>query len=84
MGLYINQTSTGAPLPNLGKADALIADGAVVVKAQWQPNLICVVNNGMFEAAGYAFCEEEFNVFKMPDGRKKIWLTHPKAEELAK
>lgn len=37
-------------------------------------SLICVVNNGLFEAAGLCFDEQEFNAFKFPDGRPRIWL----------
>lgn len=83
MGKYINNTSTGILLPANGKADALIADGAQVVEPIWQENLICVVANGLFDAAGYAYSKEEFEVFNQLDGRPKIWLTHPKAKQLA-
>jgi hypothetical protein len=51
----------------------------------WQPNLICVIENGAWDAAAYAYSEAEFNYFlNDKSGRSKIWLTHPKAEELAK
>ena len=36
--------------------------------------LICVVDNGPFEASGYAFSEREFEVFNRSDGRQKIWM----------
>ena len=84
MGYYINETSTGKELPAIGKAMALINDGAKEVQPEFQPNLICVVNNGMFDAAAYAYSEKEFNVFSQPDGRLKTWLVHPQAETLAK
>lgn len=29
--------------------------------------LICVVDNGLFEAAGLCYCEKEFEVFRAPD-----------------
>jgi len=83
MGYYINENSKGESLPSIGKVQALIEDGAEVVKAEYQPNLICVVDNIMFEAAGYCYSEEEFEEFKHPDGRKKTWLVHPLAEKLA-
>jgi len=46
--------------------------------------LICVVDNGFFEAAGYCFSEREFEVFTAPDPRPKTWLLmdKEKAEEL--
>ena len=46
--------------------------------------IICIVDNGPFEAAGFAFNEREFSVFKHPDGRPRIWMTMERktAEEL--
>jgi uncharacterized protein YxjI len=49
----------------------------------WRPNLVCVVDNGVFEAAGYAFDEREMHVFLRPDGRNKTWLEYSHAETLA-
>lgn len=83
MGYYINKTSKGVQLPASDKADYLILDGAIEVPAKFQPNLICVVENGPFDAAAYAYNEKEFNEFNYPDGRPKRWLVHPKAAELA-
>jgi hypothetical protein len=85
MGYYINQTSTGQPLPSIGKVKALVLDGAKIVAPEYQPNLVCVVDNGPFEAAGYCYSEEEFKEFNNPgDWRPKTWLVHPLAEQLAK
>ena len=85
MGKYINQDSKGQQLPPKGKALALLNDGASKTTPTWQPNLICVVSNGPFDAAGYCFSEEEFNAFNRPsDGRPRVWLTHPQASTLAK
>lgn len=37
--------------------------------------LICVVNNGMFEAAGYCYDSQEYSEFSDPsDNRPKQWL----------
>jgi hypothetical protein len=36
--------------------------------------LICVVQNGLFDAVGYAFDETEFRAFSEPDGRTRTWL----------
>jgi hypothetical protein len=37
--------------------------------------VICVVSNGLFEAAAYCYNEREFNDFTMPeDKRPKFWL----------
>ena len=37
--------------------------------------VVCVVDNGPFEAAGYAFSFEEFESFLREDGRRKLWLS---------
>ena len=37
--------------------------------------LICVVDNGPFEAAGYCFNQHEFEIFTIPqDTRPKTWV----------
>lgn len=85
MGYYINETSDGKPLPAVGKAKALIEDGAKMVAPEFQENLVCVVDNMFFEAAGYCYSEQEFRVFNDPrDTRPKVWLVHPEAKQLAK
>lgn len=84
MGYYINKTSKGDELPSNGKVLALLADGAKLTSPIWQENLICVVENGYFDAAGYAFSEKEFEHFNSStDQRPKTWMTHPMAKELA-
>ena len=88
MGYYINQNSKGEPLPASGKVKALIDDGAELVEREligyFQPNLVCVVDNGMFEAAGHAYSEDEMKAFSSPhDDRQKTWLTYDHAEKLA-
>jgi hypothetical protein len=84
MGIYINTTSAGEPLPRFGKATALIADGARIVSPKFQPNLICVVTNDeMFDAALYCETEEEFRrTLRREDTRKKVYLVHPAAESI--
>jgi len=36
--------------------------------------IICVVDNGPFEAAGFCHSEREFECFTNPDPRPKRWL----------
>lgn len=37
--------------------------------------LVCVVDNGMFEAAGVAYSDRELQAFNRPDDRRpKVWL----------
>lgn len=47
--------------------------------------LICIVDNGPFEAAAYCYSPEELNEFRKEDGRPKKWLLMPrdKAEKLS-
>jgi len=84
MGYYIDINSQGQLLPHKGKALALINDGGEKIKEpRYQENLICIIDNGAFEAAAYCYCEAEFRYFLEPDGRSKEWITHPKAKELS-
>lgn len=85
MGIYVNHTSTGAKLPQSGKLKALIEDGATLTHAEFQPNLICVVENDkVFDAALY--CETEFDFLRTTrkeDTRKKTYIIHPNAADIA-
>lgn len=85
MGKYINLNSKGEMLPSKNKAQFLINDGAVPIgpPEKWQDGLVCIFDNGPFEAAGFAYDEVEMNVFKGITGRKTTWLHFPKASELA-
>ncbi len=90
MGYYIN---TGH---NVGKAEWLIVnEGAmelmdVPTRLSELPTelngLICVVNNGPFEAAGFIYNDRELEAFSDPsDYRDKRWLVLPleRAKELS-
>lgn len=85
MGYYINIDSKGNFLPARGKALALIADGAIEVERdKFVENLVCVVSNGPFDAAGYVFSESELAHFTDPrDTRYKVWLVYDHARELS-
>jgi len=84
MGYYINTTSNGRPLLPKGKFNELIKDGGTVASGQeFVPNLICVVENLMFDAAGYCFSLKEYQDFKDITDRRKVWLTHPQAAKLS-
>jgi hypothetical protein len=89
MGNYINQNSKGE---NLGasfneKCESLESDGAVKIehgtKIIFQPNLVCVVNNGIFAAAAHAYSEMEMKCFLEDCGRQKSWFIYEHAETLA-
>lgn len=85
MGKYINKVGDKI-LPSKGKVNFLIENAkAVKIPAPtvFGEGLVCVVDNVIFEAAGYAFDEREMQVFLYPDGRRKQWLLIPNASEIA-
>lgn len=87
MGYYINENSKGEFIGTVDKEKKLIEDGAVIIQEpkEWIEGLVCVVKNGLFDAAGYAYNEFEMHCFKDPsDVRRKIWLQYKHAKELAK
>ena len=79
MGLYINNigNSFEEKITNLK-----LKHGAQETSAEFQENLVCVVDNGMFAAAAYCYNQSEFNEFKNTS-RRKSWLSVPNANELA-
>lgn len=87
MGYYINQNSKNQPLGS-DKAASLIADGAKRISfdpKEFTENLVCVVDNGAFQAAAYVYSQGEFEAFTQPtDTRRKVWLSYEHAKDLAK
>ncbi len=88
MGLYINRTSNGT-LPAKGKGVELIKAGAQLLPDApkvWEEGLVCVVDNGIFEAAAYAHNQREMEYFAdtTHDDRDRVWLKWDKAKEFAK
>lgn len=84
MGYYINKLPDGRLLPAIGKATFLERfAGAERTDISFKENLVCVVDNGLFDAAGYAYDEREFLDMARADGRKKIWLIVPDAAKLS-
>lgn len=84
MGKYINKVGEKlAPARN--KAQFLIDEaGATVTEPVFQKNLVCVVSNMAFDAAAYAYDEDEFRDFlEDRSGRRKVWLIVPDADKLA-
>lgn len=86
MGRYIEQYKDRdgqfRPLGDHGKARTLAENGATIIE---QPGsffsvpqgqaLICVADNGTFEAAAWVFDEAEWMRVTRPDWRNKTWLT---------
>jgi hypothetical protein len=85
MGYYINVNSKGQDAPALGKANFILADGGMDIPepVEWREGIVCVVENGFFDAAAYAYNEKELNEFLSPDGRDKTWLYYPLAKNLS-
>lgn len=87
MGYYINELPNGQKLPSKGKVNKLLTiEGAELIDEpeEWEEDIVCVVDNGPFEAAAYAYNENELRVFSYPDGRPKKWLKVPNAKQIAK
>lgn len=87
MGFYINAIN-GKEAPSRRKVEFILqnAPGAKVIEppTEWQQGLVCVVHNGAFDAAGYAYNEDEMRVFLAPDydlQRPRTWLLVPNAKE---
>jgi len=80
---YINTGSnTGKAkwLVEKAQAEVISKDEAqIIVEDSIDHGVICVIDNGMFEAAGYAFSPSEFQAFARNDGRMKTWLKMPAA-----
>lgn len=79
MGFYIQ-----TPM-NLSKAQYLADTYSAEILSKiptWCEDkaIICIVNNGAFEAAAYCYSRAEFEAFSYPtDVRKKCWLYMDKA-----
>lgn len=80
MGKYINGIGT----TYTEKIKALREQhNAVVTDSSFKKDLVCVVDNVLFAAAGYMYSEEERNEFANPaDDRRKTWLIVPNVENL--
>lgn len=80
MGYYIN----GIGVTKEEKVAALIANhSATLTDASFKSNLVCIVDNGPFAAAGWCHSYKEFLHFNDPgDRRPKTWLIVPNVEKL--
>jgi hypothetical protein len=85
MGYYINKINSQVLGTSFDeKCQGLLDNGATQTSdSEFKENLVCVVDNGIFAAAGYAFSEKEFEYFKMPDTRRKKWFIVPNADVLS-
>ena len=95
MGIYISKNSHGKVLRDHDKVSDLHEDGAHLLTLEevkvleYEPDvLICIVDNGSFQAAAFIYDKKEFQTFytykeKYIDGRPYYWMRHPKAKELS-
>ncbi len=78
MGYYLNEDQSGNVLPRLGKAEVFLNNGdaeEIYIPKNYEEGLVCVVDNGKFDAALYIFSKNEFEyIINNPDPRPKIWL----------
>jgi hypothetical protein len=83
MGKYLNEDLYGRPINIHSKAMALLNSGAEEISkpetfdqyADEGKAIICVVDNGPFQAAAYAYCQRELEAFQYSgDSRPKMWL----------
>ena len=80
MGKYINQDLNKKPLGAILKAVDLIKSGANPIDEPTTfdqypgKSIVCVVKNGFFDAASWAYCQSKLDCFKREDGRPKDWL----------
>jgi hypothetical protein len=76
MGYYIQTPSAKSRAQYLMKKEGAVA---MPPDMGWNDrpdgkSIVCVVDNGSFEAAGYAFDKAEYEMFNRPDGRPRAWL----------
>ncbi len=86
MGYYLNGFM---PLNKVGQILKSIPGSEIIDPPEkWEEDLVVVVSNGAFEAAGYAYSEEEMKEFlglnSPDDKRPRTWMKVPGAAKLSK
>lgn len=88
MGFYIEHFKDGTRWrSDRNKADQLIANGAVEIPKpdKLVSNLVCVVENGGFDAAAYVYNDDEFEEFtKNLGGRRARWLIYEGSPDIVR
>ena len=77
MGHYLEvpeRNNKRAQLIKLHGAEDIGLPPASLARVPKGKTLICVVENGPFDAAGIAYSDEELKEFKVLDGRPRTWL----------
>lgn len=87
MGYYINNDSKGNHIGTTfySKIENLVEDGAEVIPTpiQWEEDLCCAVDNGIFGAVAYAYDKQEMEVFLNEKNRPTKWLKIANAKHLS-
>lgn len=62
-------------IDNLEGVEISVSEAEMIIREDIGGAVICVVNNGPFEAAAYCYNLNEFRAFSRPeDNRPKTWL----------
>lgn len=85
MGIYVNPSDMLKELWMLKNGEEVLPhelpDKAPVGDAD--SRLVCLVNNGGFNAAAVAFSQDEYMVFRDPSDRRfKVWFSVPREKLL--
>ena len=87
MGYYLNVPASDKAQYLLNNYDAIPLESEVQAREAFKEGfgVVCVVDNGPFEAAAFAFSEAELEEFARPDPRPKTWLAMDRklAEQLS-
>lgn len=86
MGYYITEDSKGFPLSVHGKVEDLEEDGAEIIATptEWMEDLVCVVDNGMWQAAAYCYSPTELSRFLHGrNDRSWTWMVYKHAKNLS-
>lgn len=90
MGFYIRELADGTPIPGKDAADFLLkVSGAYQIHPppeKWEEDLVCVIENGNFDAVGYIYSQRELVRFlprpgsaAFQDRRRRSWIHFPGA-----
>jgi len=77
MGFYIEvpmKTGKALQLVRLWGAKVLSQKPASFNDVPSGKALVCIINNGPWEAAGFCYSRDELERFDVPDGRPRTWL----------
>lgn len=77
MGYYLNPTDMPKELWLEQNAEGHREPFARHYDPETDRVAVCLVDNGMFTAAGVAYNQEELRAFARPDGRPKTWWWAP-------